>query len=368
MNGTETIQGLLLPELENIEAYSAGMTLPELSKKYGIPESEFINLRTNENPFGMPPGAKSALSRNMEHNRYPDLLSRNLRNALAVYTGVDAEQIVPGAGSDEIIHILTMMFLGRGDAIVTCEPTFSMYWEYAMQYGAEVINVPRDENFEIDTQKVLNSITANTKIVYLCSPNSPTGNELPEETLVRVLQTGKLVVVDEAYYEFCNQTYVPLMQDWPNLVILRTMSKFFGLAGLRIGYGLFPSYLAKEAWKVVPPYNVNSAAQIAALAALESDLPWLREKRDIIVQERERIAGAFNALTGFTAFPSRGNFFLVRISPPLHAKDFAAKLLPKGVIVRSYSSDDLKDCLRISIGTPAENNKLLESLNEVLER
>ena len=188
---------------------------------------------------------------------YPDPLQRRLRSALSDYTGFGTENIIAGAGSDELIDLLFRLFIEPGDAILDCDPTFAMYAFCARVAGGEVKLVQRDELFEIDMQAVRESIDERTKIIFISSPNNPTGNLATEEQTRALLDTGLIVVIDEAYYEFSGETVAGLISEYDNLVVLRTMSKWAGLAGLRIGYGIMDEGLVNHIVDIKSPYNVN---------------------------------------------------------------------------------------------------------------
>lgn len=346
-------------------SYQTGLTPWEIADRYGFGIDDIIKLDANENPFGPPPHAALLLASNILANRYPDAEARELRNSLEDYTGVPASKIVVGSGSDELLHLVCLMTLHSGDEIITLEPTFSMYAIYAEQCGAQIIALPRDEHFDIVPETLLRAVGPRTKLIFLCSPNSPTGNALPDGLLKQVLALGKMVIVDEAYIEFGGETAIPLLQSWPNLLILRTFSKFFGLAGLRIGYGLFSQVTADAFWKIKSPYNVNLAAQGAALATLNEDLPWLYHRRDEILAGREWLYKMLGNLACFKPFPSLGNFLLIRIGKPLEVRLVIEGLARAGILVRSFSHPYLRDCIRLTVGTSDQNATVMKVLRQL---
>jgi histidinol-phosphate aminotransferase len=351
------------PVILSLAAYHAGPTLQEIAERYHLQVSDLIKLDANEHPYGMPPHAAAAL-RQSDATRYPDAAASVLRAALASYTGIPAEHIVVGDGSDELLHLLCFITLEPGDEVITCEPTFSVYALCARQCGARVISLQRDEHFDIVPSQLLEAVGPRTKLIFLCSPNNPTGNPLPLALVEQALSLGKLVVVDEAYIEFGGEPVLPLFQKWPNLLVLRTFSKFFGLAGLRVGYGLFPPELAEAFHQVRAPFNVNRAAQDAALAALNEDLPLLLERRDELLQERERLYQAISHLPGFRPFPSQGNFLLIQVEQPLEAHRAIETLAQAGILVRTFSSGRLRDSFRLTIGTFEQNERVLVALSQ----
>ena len=224
--------------------YNAPPTPAELAERLGVDESALIKLDANENPYGAPPAALAAL-RDAAVNRYPDPAASALRAAISEFTDCDPERVVVGNGSDELIDLLCRRVLRPGDSVVTCPPTFSLYALAARVMGAEVVDVARGGDFALKVDDVLAAIDRNTKIVFLCSPNNPTGDLLSEADLLRVLAEAPLVALDEAYAEFAGVSAVTLSREYGNLVVLRTFSKAFGLAGLRVGYGVFPASLAQ---------------------------------------------------------------------------------------------------------------------------
>jgi histidinol-phosphate aminotransferase len=351
------------PAILSLAAYHAGPTLQEIAERYHLQVSDLIKLDANEHPYGIPPHAAAAMQQS-DATRYPDAAASALRAALASYTGIPAEHIVVGDGSDELLHLLCFITLEPGDEVITCEPTFPVYALCALQCGARVISLQRDEQFNIVPSQLLEAIGPRTKLIFLCSPNNPTGNPLPRLLVEQTLSLGKLVVVDEAYIEFGGEPVLPLVQKWPNLLALRTFSKFFGLAGLRIGYGLFPPELAEAYHQVRAPYNVNRAAQEAALAALNEDLALLLERRDESLQERERLYQAISRLPGFRPFPSQGNFLLIQVEKPLEVRQAIETLARAGILVRTFSSGRLRDSFRLTIGTPEQNERVLAALSQ----
>jgi len=352
------------PAIAGLAVYHAGPTLQQVADRYGLQLSDLIKLDANELPYPMPPHAAAIISQG-SLTRYPDAEARALRVALAGYTGVPVEQIIVGAGSDELLHLLCFLTLEAGDEVITCEPTFPVYALFAQQCGARVVALPRDEQFDIVPAHLLDAIGPHTRLIFLCSPNNPSGNPMPLDLFQQVLASGKLVVVDEAYIEFGGESAIPLLQHWPNLLVLRTFSKFFGLAGLRVGYGLVPTEIAEAFWRVKMPYNVNRAAQEAALAALQHDLPWLLERRDELVQERERLYAALAALPGIHPFPSQGNFLLARVEEPLEVALVVEGLARVGILVRRFPARRLADCFRLTIGTPEQNRCVLDACQKI---
>ena len=256
------IKRLLRPHLADVQTYEA-VDPPELiARRAGIPESEIVKLNGNENPYGGSPKVAAAVA-NAPVHIYPDPLQRKVRQALSEYTGAASEEIIAGAGSDELIDLMFRLFMEPGDKVLDFDPTFAMYGFLARVAGGETAMVQRDEVFDIDVAAARDALDDRTKIIFLASPNNPTGNLTPREHVRELLDTGRIVVVDEAYYEFCDSTVADMVSEHENLVVLRTLSKWAGLAGLRIGYGIMNEELVQHVIDIKQPYNISVAAEAA---------------------------------------------------------------------------------------------------------
>lgn len=367
-----SIARLLRPDIAALEPYTPVVPPDVLAERLGLPPERIIKLDANENPYGPSPRARAALARAGDETPcpyaiYPDPDQGQLRAALARYTGQPPERIICGAGSDEIIDILMRALLQPGEAIIDCPPTFGMYAFDAGLAGARVVDVPRDAAFELDLEGVAEAAErSGAKLLFVAAPNNPTGNALARLAVERLLELPLLVVIDEAYAEFSGASVIDLVGRYPNLVVLRTFSKWAGLAGLRVGYGLVHEELIAHLWKIKQPYNVNVAAQAAALASLD-DLEHLRGNVARIVAERGRLDAALRALPGLHVYPSQANFILCRVGPASgRAAALKAALMRRGVLVRYYDKPGLRDCIRISVGTPEQNDAALAALAEAL--
>lgn len=360
---SEQLQQSMLPHIRGLDVYQGVEPVEVMAGRAGIPPEKIIRLNGNENPYGASPAVAAALAAFPNFNHYPDPEQRQLRQVLSGYVGVDPERIIAGNGSDELIDMLFRMFIGPGDNIINLTPTFGMYSLGAEICGGEAVSVPRDSNFEIDLEGVKLAITPRTKAIVVCSPNNPTGN-MPSEAEVRaLLDTGILVIVDEAYYEFCGQTVMPLLDEYPNLVVLRTFSKWAGLAGLRIGLGAMHPDLARTMMSVKPPYNVNLAAETALIASLE-DMPALLERVNAIVAERERMYGLLSNIPTVKPYPSKANFMLCQL-PEGSGQQVFEGLCNRGIFLRHWNNPRLKDCVRTSVGFPEENDAVAATLAEL---
>ncbi len=360
------ITHLIRPEIASLEPYTPIVPLDVLAEQLGLPAERIIKLDANENPYGPSPRALAALAAEPHYAIYPDPEHRRLRAALSRYSGQPADRIVCGSGADEIIDLLLRLFLSPGDAVIDCPPTFGMYAFDTAVCGGRLVEVPRREDFSLDSEAIERAAReTRAKILFLASPNNPSGNITPRADIERLLRLSLLVVVDEAYIEFTSgaDAMSDLVGRYENLAVLRTFSKWAGLAGLRIGYGLLPETIARELWKIKQPYNVNLAAQAAALASLD-DVEYLRETIACIVAERERMLAALRMLQGLYVYPSQTNFLLCRAVGG-DAWRIKQQLEREGILVRYYRKPGLRDCIRISIGRPEQNDRLLEVLQQV---
>ncbi len=362
---TEKLQESMLPHIRGLGIYQGVEPVEVMAERAGIPQDRIIRLNGNENPYGASPVVAEALASFPNFNHYPDPEQRQLREALSGYVGVEPERIIAGNGSDELIDMLFRMFVGPGDNIINLTPTFGMYSIGAEICGGQAISVPRDENFDIDLEGIKLAITQRTKAIVVCSPNNPTGN-MPSGAEVRaLLDTGILVIVDEAYYEFNGNTLLPLLDEYPNLVVLRTFSKWAGLAGLRIGLGAMHPDLAGMMMSVKPPYNVNLAAEVALIASLK-DMSALLERVNAIVAERQRMIGLLEAIPTVKPYPSKANFILCQLPEGTGPQVFEG-LCNRGIFLRHWSNPRLIDCVRTSVGFPEENDAVAAALAELTE-
>lgn len=358
------VRDLLLPHIRQLKTYDGVDPMEVMAQQAGIPPEDVIRLNGNENPFGPSPEVVKALGSFQHYNHYPDPDQRQLRDALSNYLDVPANQIVAGNGSDELIDMVLRMFLGPGENIVIPTPTFGMYAFSAEVCGGIVKSVPRDENFDIDIEAMIGAFDAQTKAVFLASPNNPTGNVASEAQIRALLGTGKVVVVDETYYEFCGHTMLPLVDEFPNLVVLRTFSKWAGLAGLRIGLGVMEPGIALTMMSMKSPYNVNLAAEVALLASL-GDRPTLLSRVQAIVEERKRMIGLLEGITGIQVWPSQANFILCRL-PEGRGQEIFEGLCRRGIFLRYFNTPQLRDYVRASVGLPEETDQVVAALTELV--
>ncbi len=360
------ISSLIRKDIEALETYTPIVPFEALSERLGIPASNLIKLDANENPYGPSPRAIEAVAAYPYYAIYPDPDQTPLRRALSSYTGQPFERILCGNGSDEIIDLLMRLFIEPGDVVVESPPTFGMYSFNTGLVSGNIVAVPRDEDFHVDVEAVARAVTENhAKMIFLPSPNNPDGSVLARAQVVQLLELPAILVIDEAYAEFSGDSVIDLVGKYPNLVVLRTFSKWAGLAGLRIGYGIIPEPIIAHLWKIKPPYNINMAAQAAAIASVE-DLDYLQANVRTIVAERGRVYAALQRIEQLRPFPSQANFILMRVRDH-DAKALKVALEQRGILVRHYSKPSLRDCIRISIGTPEQNDIVLQSLRELLD-
>jgi histidinol-phosphate aminotransferase len=331
------------------------------------PVTQGIALDKNEMPWSLGGKVLEAVINRikaMDFNRYPDSSCTELKAAVSGYTGIDKAAIAVGNGSDELISVLMQTFIDPGDTIAVNNPSFSMYKIYGTICGARVWEYELDGNFKIDLEEFMDGLQREKpKLVFLCTPNNPTGNLTGLLEIERLLKkTEGIVVVDEAYFEFSGQTAAGLLSDYENLIILRTFSKAFGLAGLRLGYMLAAPSTIRYIDRVRSPFNVNALAQVVAVEAL-NNLDTVRGRIELIKFERERLAKLLNKLEGLQCYESRSNFLLLRTD---NTEKVKKKLQEANIYVKGFSGGRLKDCIRVTIGNPVENDRFYELIKEVL--
>lgn len=358
----------LPPHIQKLPAYTPIEPFDVLSERVGRRPEDIIKLDANENPYGMSPRAREALANLAYGHIYPDPESRALRNALAKFTGAPAENLLPGAGADELIDLMMRVTLNPGETIINCPPTFGMYVFDADLNNAKVINIPRNTDFSLDLNGILEATEKfSPKLIFLTSPNNPDGSLIPLPVLQKLLTLPTLIVLDEAYIEFSGvKSMCTCVPDYENLIVLRTFSKLAGLAGLRVGYGSFPTWLMPTLWKAKQPYNVNVAASAAAIAALD-DPDYLAWTVKTLVAERNRLAEELSTFPWLEVYPSHANFLLCRVAPKIDAAQLKTDLAQKhGIFIRYFNKPGLTDCIRISVGKPGQTDALLKALSKVV--
>lgn len=357
------------PELDRMAEYIPGESLEAFSTRTGIPVDRLIKLNSNESPYGPAPAVLQALADHRSYNTYPDTNATALRAALAGYTGLDSRYIVLSHGSNELINLLWHIFLSVGDTIICCPPTFSLYTFITTLCGAYVVEVPRTSSYEIDVAAILAALTPETKLIVLCSPNNPTGNPVSEEDILALLETGRIVVVDEAYVEFSQRPagFAHLVPQHRNLVVLRTFSKWAGLAGLRIGYGLFPAWIVDYLRRAQCPFEVNVAGHIAAIETLKHRAYTLERVRHII-EERERLFTLLASQSYLEPLPSQGNFIMAHVrEEEVKMEEVRSTVESHGILLRYFNHPYLRNFLRVTAGLPEHTAALACALSEVTQ-
>jgi histidinol-phosphate aminotransferase len=363
------LEKLVHPHILQLQPYQPGKPLEELERELGV--SGAVKIASNENPQGPSPKAVAAMHEKLgEMNRYPDGAAWELRAKLAERFGVETGQFVFGCGADEILELLAKSFLGPGDEVVYAWPSFAMYPVVVGGMGAASVQVPLDNDLTHDLPAILRAITSRTKMVVLCNPNNPTGTsfgKLAFDRFVASLPDELILVVDEVYIEFARRDdfpdTLPLLASRPGTISIRSFSKLYGLAGLRIGYGICDFELAAILDRARHPFNVSRLAEIGAVAALEdtahveSTLAQNSAGAELLTRELSGL--------GLQVGSTDTNFILVRADMP--GVEIYERLLREGVIVRPLPGTGLDNHVRITIGTPAENERLLKGLRKLLE-
>jgi histidinol-phosphate aminotransferase len=349
---------LFRKHLSNLTIYEPVDPVAELARKNGIDPEEVLKLNGNENPFGAHPAVKDAISQAVL-NLYPDPNQITTRKALSEYTGAPFECVLAGAGADEMIDLLLRLFVEPGERLLDCEPTFGMYAFCARIASAEVVSIPRMTDFEVDVEAVAREDNERTKILFLASPNNPTGNQLSEADLLKLLALNMIIVVDETYFEFSGQTLAHLVPEHDNMVILRSMSKWAGLAGVRVGYMIASSTIIDHLIEIKQPYNVPAPAEAALLTSL-ANAEDLMKNVVMIREQRQRLADFLDTLPSVSYSPSTANFLLVKFL--VDASEMYERLASKGVFVRKFSQPVLSHHLRLTVGRPHETTRLIEAV------
>jgi len=366
-----------------MKPYTPILPFEVLSQRLNRTPEAIVKLDANENPYGPSPKAREALANAAFLNIYPDPDNTFLREALAKFTGLPKERLFPGAGADELIDLVLRATITPGDVVINCPPSFGMYPFSSDVNAAQLIEVPRREDFSLDVPAIEAAVRSNprAKVLFICSPNNPDGSLITDEDLRRLLALPVLVVLDEAYVEFATPPlpksvggfrergpggeagHITWTLDYPNLAVFRTFSKLAGLAGLRVGYGAFPEWLLPQLWKIKQPYNVNVAATLAAIASLE-DIATLQDNLGQLIAERDRLGSALSAIGFLRPYPSHSNFILCRVLDR-DARQLKLDLERQGILVRYFDKPGLRDCIRISVGRPEHTGALIGALNNM---
>ena len=360
--------------LAQLPGYAPVVPLAERARRAGLDPRDCLKLDANENPYGMHPKVREALSEALEDpsfgSIYPDPNQTALRDALSRYTRADPSMIIAGAGADELLDLTLRALLMPGGSIITCSPSFGMYPFLADVNELSLIDVPRDDRFALRTDELLQTVdhTGNNTIIVLTSPNNPSGDLVPIDVLSALLSRGATVMLDEAYIEFAgiDVSADHLLAEFPRLIIMRTFSKWAGIAGLRLGYALAHANIVNDLLKVKQPYNINQAAEIAGIAAIER-ADDIGKQIATIRTSRDRLYTALLAMDGLSPLPSDSNFILVGVDPSIGTgRQLHDRLAAVGVFTRTYGDPLLAGHLRISTPRADQLDMLVERLKSVL--
>ncbi|MEI7990633.1 MAG: histidinol-phosphate transaminase [Chloroflexota bacterium] len=358
--------------LESIPPYTPIEPFEVLSARLGRAPQDIIKLDANENPYGIPDCIRQALAEMAYPHIYPDPESRALRSALSNFSGVPQENLLAGSGADELIDLILRLVLEPGDKILNCPPTFGMYAFDTDVNAGSVVNIPRQTDFGLDLPVIQAAVDAHhPKLIFIATPNNPDGSMTPAPIIDALLELRLLVVLDEAYIEFSGHgrlgeqaSYIQKASQRDNLIVLRTFSKWAGLAGLRVGYGAFPSWMMPSLWKAKQPYNVSVAASTAAIAALEH-LDLLAETVERLRQERQRLFNLLSEIPFLSPYSTHANFILCKVSG-VDAAQLKENLAARyGILLRYFNKPGLQDHIRVSVGKPEHTDALIQALKEI---
>ncbi|MBQ9588733.1 MAG: histidinol-phosphate transaminase [Butyrivibrio sp.] len=355
--------------VKNLPEYKPARSIAEVSRKYGFPEKDLIKLAGNENRWGCSPNVLKAINdNNAFFSYYPDVNATRLREKLVEKHNVSGENLIFGNGSFELLTLIGEVYIGKGDEVIYTDPSFGWYLNVTLKNEGTVIKVPVTDRKGVDTKGILAQISDRTKVIWLCNPNNPTGTVIPPDELISFVDKvpkNVLIVLDEAYIDFIDGEYidtVDLVKNHDNVISLRTFSKTYGLASFRIGYGIASKDIIKNLLKVKLPININYAAQIAALAAMED-----KEFFDNVIKSNRKelkyYYKEFDSL-GLKFVPSNGNFVLVYTG--IDGEYVENEFAKSGIIIRKGEEFGLDGWLRISVGRSEENIKVIDILKKIL--
>ncbi|UTW49479.1 histidinol-phosphate transaminase [Bacterioplanoides sp. SCSIO 12839] len=368
---TTDYKSLAVEGVQGLRPYQPGKPIDELARELGLNEKDIVKLASNENPVGPSPKALAAIQGELEElTRYPDGAGFELKKVLCEKLNIQPEQITLGNGSSDILDFITRVFVNDGDNVVVSQHAFAIYGLVAKMVGAETVAAPA-KNFAHDLDAMLAAINDKTRIVFVTNPNNPTGTWIKKDELITFLDKVPervLVLLDEAYFEYVDENDYPnglaLLNQYPNLVVTRTFSKAYGLASMRVGYGVSSPEIADLLNRVRPPFNVNSFALAAAKAAM-LDEEYVAKSIAVNNSGMAYLENEFNRL-GLDFIPSVGNFISVKMPAGINAMAVNSGLLQEGVIVRPVANYEMPEYLRVSIGIEKENQAFIAALEKVL--
>ncbi|MCS7094617.1 MAG: histidinol-phosphate transaminase [Thaumarchaeota archaeon] len=359
---------MIREDLINFEPYAWEPSTEEIARAHGLRTDQVVRMDTNVSPFRPVSVMKRVAIEvaKMSVNQYPDTSYRELREAMAEYVGWDANCIVPTNGADEAIDIVARTYLTCGRNAVSPVPTYSYFRIATELQGARFKGVGRRSDFYEDVESILTTCDGRTSVIWLCDPNNPTGNGLGDGTVERLCEeTDALVVVDEAYHEFSGRTATRILNDHENLCVIRTLSKAFGLAGMRIGFLIANETVVRQLNKARPPNSIGTVNARCGTIALRNHAYVMRNV-ERLVQERERIRSELSRLKGVHVYPSSANFLLIKFLN-YDVKGVKRSLLQQGMVVRSFEGNPyLSDCLRVTVCSKTDNDRFLKALSRAL--
>lgn len=363
-----SIQSLIPKYICDIAPYQGGKPISELAREYKLEESSIVKLASNENPLGMSPKAREVILKSIDEiYRYPDGNAFKLKNAVSLKFNLNPDGLIFGNGSNDILELTARTFLKVGDEVIFSQHAFAVYSLVTQAMGAVGVKVPA-HNFSHDLTKMIDVITSKTKMIFIANPNNPTGTLIPKNELKAFLSKIPqhiIVVLDEAYDEYLDTEDKSIsfswLQEFPNLIISRTFSKAYGLAGLRVGFGASHPEIIQFMNRVRQPFNVNSLAQDAAVAALMDDA-FVSESKILNNNGKNQLESAFQKLH-LEFIPTFGNFISFKVNK---ASQVYEALLKAGVIVRPIANYEMPDYLRVSIGLKEENERFIQALETII--
>jgi histidinol-phosphate aminotransferase len=352
--------------IQEMPPYEPILPFDVLSEELGIPVEELVKLDANENPYGPLPEVTEALAGLDTLHIYPDPESRRIRRLLAEHHQVEEESIVMGAGADELIDLIMRLVIEPGDAVLNCPPTFGMYAFDGALNQAKVISVPRHADFSLDMQGIMQAVEEHKpRLLFLANPNNPDGGIISKSDFEQLVDLPLLLVMDEAYIQFSegNGSFLARVKENSNLIVLRTFSKWAGLAGMRIGYGVFPQAFVPMLMKAKQPYNVSAAAEQAAVVTMQN-ISKAEERITQIIARRGELYKVLGQMPWLKPYPSQANFILCQVEGE-SALDVKQRLRKKGILIRHFDKPGLSDHIRISVGTQEQIEKLIAALKGI---
>ena len=367
MSEQNKLQLLAIPDILKIKIYQPGKPIEEVKRELGL--KKVIKLASNENLLGPSPKAVKAIKNYASMtNFYPNGSGYYLKKALAEKLELEDSRIILGNGSDEIVSLITRVFLQKGEETIMGDPSFLMYGIDTQLSQARVISIPLND-FRLDLSAMAKAISPKTKLIFISNPNNPTGTIVKKDevkSFLKEIPSRILVIFDEAYSEYVEDKDYPqtidLIDGENNVIVLRTFSKIYGLAGLRIGYGIAKSEIMEILNRARPPFNVNSLAQVAALASLKDKNQITRSRK--LVKEGKKFLYSHLKRLKLSFIPTEANFILIKIGEK--TSDVEKRLLKEGIIVRRMGAYNLSDCIRVTIGTKKQNEQFIKALDKVL--